>query len=300
MVLRLLTGIPLGFLAALIMAYPHAFGIPFQFIALLPITLFTLRELQRLLGLLPQEKGGPQSPFALWGSVAALIFLWLVFDQRWTVLPIWMFVFLFGMLLAQLRRFPTAKPYFEEPMLVFASTCYVALGFGALLQLSQMGQGWIEHGLFRDGSFNPASSVPLMGTWGYDACALFAGRMTGATPMVPLISPRKSWEGFVGGLAGVAAVMVVGTWWIWHRLRWDQPPMAILIGAAVLGLLLGTSSQLGDLVISCIKRQAHVKDSATLIPYQGGMLDKADGLLVVIPMSLLVLYLLQDVIQHAV
>ncbi|HYE78505.1 MAG TPA: phosphatidate cytidylyltransferase, partial [bacterium] len=60
----------------------------------------------------------------------------------------------------------------------------------------------------------------------------------------------------------------------------------IYVGVAVLGVLCGAASQLGDLFMSCLKRQAQVKDSANLIPSQGGLLDKLDGLLFVLPVAL--------------
>src|SRR5438874_988964 len=103
-----------------------------------------------------------------------------------------------------------------------------------------------------------------------DVAALLAGMRFGRHPFLPAISPKKTVEGAVGGLAGATLVMLllgVGLLGIppWH--------------AAVLGLLIGLMAELGDLVESQMKRLAEVKDSSNLIPGHGGVLDRLDSVL---------------------
>jgi phosphatidate cytidylyltransferase len=110
----------------------------------------------------------------------------------------------------------------------------------------------------------------LLGVWGFDTAAFFAGRYFGRHKLSPRISPSKTWEGVIGGLvlsitaALLFAVKPLGIPWYL---------------AIVLGILLGGAAVLGDLAESLIKRQTHVKDSGQIMPGHGGMLDRIDSLL---------------------
>jgi phosphatidate cytidylyltransferase len=103
-----------------------------------------------------------------------------------------------------------------------------------------------------------------------DALALLVGSRIGRHPFFPTISPRKTVEGAIAGVAGSVIVMLVG--------------VSAIIGLAplhaiALGILVGVSAQVGDLVESQMKRIAEVKDSSNLIPGHGGVLDRLDSIL---------------------
>jgi phosphatidate cytidylyltransferase len=109
-----------------------------------------------------------------------------------------------------------------------------------------------------------------------DTAAYFAGHAFGRHPLYERISPKKTWEGFAGGLAG----SVAGALAVWALLR----PGALTAGGAVLvGLGAGVLGPLGDLSESMVKRAAGVKDSGRIIPGHGGLLDRIDALLFVGP-----------------
>ena len=103
-----------------------------------------------------------------------------------------------------------------------------------------------------------------------DSMALLVGSKIGRHPFFPTISPRKTVEGAIAGVIGSVIVMVVG--------------VSLIIGlepihAIALGILVGLSAQVGDLVESQMKRIAEVKDSSNLIPGHGGVLDRLDSIL---------------------
>lgn len=103
-----------------------------------------------------------------------------------------------------------------------------------------------------------------------DAMALLVGLRIGRHPFFPAISPKKTVEGAVAGLVCSVPVMVVGGTFLLGLPWWH---------AAVLGLLIGVTAQIGDLVESQMKRLARVKDSSNLIPGHGGVLDRVDSAL---------------------
>jgi phosphatidate cytidylyltransferase len=109
--------------------------------------------------------------------------------------------------------------------------------------------------------------------WASDSAAYFAGRAFGKHPFAPHLSPKKTWE---GSIAGFASSIVVA----FAFMRWLSVPIVILLGAAAVGNVAG---QIGDLLESAYKRSAGVKDSGTLLPGHGGMLDRIDALIIVAP-----------------
>lgn len=121
----------------------------------------------------------------------------------------------------------------------------------------------------------------MLVTWATDIFAYFAGRSIGGPKLAPKISPNKTWAGLVGGMAGAAVVGALAAWLFGISA---QLPDFLWLGAPM-GLL----AQLGDLYESRVKRRLGVKDSGTLLPGHGGVLDRLDGLLPVILATLLVL-----------
>lgn len=108
-------------------------------------------------------------------------------------------------------------------------------------------------------------TMVMVGTWAFDSTAYFVGRKFGRHKLASILSPLKSWEGFIGGLLAT----IVATFLFLSDFR------GILIG-----ILLGLGVQAGDLFESLLKREANVKDSGNIIPGHGGVLDRFDGFLV--------------------
>jgi phosphatidate cytidylyltransferase len=111
--------------------------------------------------------------------------------------------------------------------------------------------------------------VAFLATWISDSGAYFVGLTMGRHKLWPRISPKKSWEGSIGGLVtGVLGTMLIA--WL--------AGLPVGHGAAI-GLLIPIITPFGDFAVSMMKRQVDVKDSSTLIPGHGGMLDRLDSLL---------------------
>lgn len=164
------------------------------------------------------------------------------------------------------------------------SFVYIALPLAMLVQLRQQWAGafWLLY--------------LLLVVWAGDIFAYFVGRSVGRHLMAPRISPKKTWE---GAAASLAASLVVGILLFTHALQissfllrlglierrdglfgLQQPELWPIV---LLTIALNIAAQLGDLVESLIKRGAGVKDSGTILPGHGGMLDRIDALLFAAP-----------------
>jgi phosphatidate cytidylyltransferase len=145
---------------------------------------------------------------------------------------------------------------------------YLGLPIGAMIALRAL------HG--REALFLLLLTVMVSDTAQY-----YSGRAFGRRPLAPAISPKKTVEGAIGGFVFAAAVMVgVGAWWL--------PDVPTVLRAA-LGATLCALGIVGDLFESMLKRSAGVKDSSTLIPGHGGVLDRIDALLFAAPIYYVVL-----------
>lgn len=109
--------------------------------------------------------------------------------------------------------------------------------------------------------------------WVIDISAYAAGRGIGGPLLAPKLSPRKTWAGLLGGMAGAALVGVAVS-------RLVGPPVAAMV---LLCAALAIVEQIGDLAESLAKRHFGVKDASDLIPGHGGLLDRLDGMLLVLP-----------------
>ncbi len=135
--------------------------------------------------------------------------------------------------------------------------------------------------------FGPAGGdlviVALLIGWIGDTAAYFAGRFLGKHKLYEAVSPKKTWEGAIGGLVGsVVAVGVMKLLRLEH-LGW--------VDVVLLGAVGGMLGQMGDLAESLLKRSVGVKDSGALLPGHGGMLDRIDAVLFIAPYVYLYLWL---------
>jgi phosphatidate cytidylyltransferase len=185
---------------------------------------------------------------------------------------------------AMAARGPGGKPLGVVAITVFGAVYGgLSLAFVPLLHAMPVARAWTAIGLEPWGGLLVVA-LPLAATWIGDAAAFFAGsawgRKKGRGGLAPSISPNKSWVGAWAGLAGAGAAGLLW-WWIARSVLPAQP--LGLLSAATVGVFLGACAILGDLAESLLKREAGVKDSGSIFPGHGGVLDRLDALTFTLP-----------------
>ncbi len=157
----------------------------------------------------------------------------------------------------------------------FLLTVYAILGFGSLAGLRIE----CEPGIV-------GVILALLIPWMSDTGAYFTGVLFGKHKMAPVISPKKTWEGFFGGWVfsiGCAALLAVIYNWIYNPVLWFHPEEYALIA-----LLLAPLSVCGDLLASLIKRRCGIKDYGNIMPGHGGVMDRFDSVVIIAPILYLI------------
>jgi len=208
-------------------------------------------------------KGGASPLMGLGLVLGAVASLWAVLQWAFPVLTI-------GGLIVVLAMLVRVR---ETPLLDIAATLlgvfYPAMLAGFILSLRTI--DWAG-----DAPFWLTVAV-LSGVWGSDTFAYLAGRAFGKHPLFPRVSPKKTWEGAIGGLVGAIAIasafkmLALDAEWTW-------------LDVGVVAAACGVAGPLGDLAESLFKRSAGVKDSGSWLPGHGGMLDRIDAALVAVPL----------------
>ena len=225
------------------------------------IAIFTLLEFYKLVA---QEE---VRPLKYWGAFLGLGIYSLVFLVQKGLLESRYYLLLFPaiaiMFLIKLYDEKDKKP-FSGIAFTLLGIIYVAVPMALLSILA-----------FSKGDYNPALIFGIIFLhWASDTGAYFAGTAFGKTRLFERVSPKKSWEGSIGGgvLTAVVALVLAHYFPSISQLEW-------LLMAAIV-VVAGTY---GDLVESLFKRSIQIKDSGTIIPGHGGFLDRFDGLLISIP-----------------
>jgi len=162
--------------------------------------------------------------------------------------------------------------HFQELMAAcfgFVYACWIPLLMVSIRQSSQ-GKYWLI--------------LMMLIVWSSDTFAYFAGKFFGKTSLYEIVSPKKTWEGAIGGCLGALIISV-----LFSRLFLSGHS---LVEISVISLTISVASILGDLCESLMKRAVNVKDSGSILPGHGGFLDRFDGVVFALPVMYAFLWLL--------
>ncbi len=209
---------------------------------------------------------GLLSSAVLAGLVGANQLGYLANKYLWLVLPLLSFIAIASLYLKR------PKPFHD------IAYTYLGIFYACVPFLFFVGLGFIQ------GTFNPYIPLGfLIILWSNDTGAYLAGRAFGKHKLFERISPNKTWEGFIGGIALAVLIALNLEQYFGSLPKWQWATVALIIG------VFGT---LGDLVESMLKRNLGIKDSGQILPGHGGFLDRFDGLLIAAPLVFLVLTLI--------
>lgn len=250
------TRVIVGFVLAVGGFFVIAHGTWIYFVVMVLLALLGLAEYYRITK--------PYRPVALAGIVSVLLMLYF----GWWGTPTGVLGALaLGLALAFVMvSWGGPRPGVTARMAVTAmGPLWVGLGFACLLMMRRLPEGM------------SLVLIVLFGTWAGDTFAYFVGRYFGSTPMAPRLSPKKTWEGFAGGLLGtVIAVILIAL--LAGAVRPDTPGVSSS-QALLIGLVIAVVGPIGDLFESLIKRDVQVKDAGRFLPGHGGVLDRFDALI---------------------
>ncbi|WP_029231503.1 phosphatidate cytidylyltransferase [Butyrivibrio sp. VCB2006] len=231
---------------------------------LLAVSFVSFFELTRATGV--HLQGQKCNGLELCGYISIIVHyvqMILVRDYRYYIFSI-MFAF-FLIMVCYVVNFPK----FTATMAITTFFCFVYapvnMSFVYLLRIRPFGQylAWI----------------PFI-AWVCDTCAYFSGRAFGKHKLAPKLSPKKTIEGAIGGVVGSVIVGIIMGYIIYNREALD---VSVIIAFAVITFAGSIIAQLGDLLASGIKRDHDIKDYGKLIPGHGGIMDRFDSVIFVIP-----------------
>ncbi|MBB5172043.1 phosphatidate cytidylyltransferase [Texcoconibacillus texcoconensis] len=253
---RIITGVVAGLAFIIVIAIG---GLPFALLSLLLATV-AMVEVLKMKGV---------SVLSLVGG-ASLLLVWAVFVPTdiidtfsIAVLDKNVLIFTFVFLLLILTVVTKNRFSIDDAGFVFIMSVYIGIGFSSFMETRFLDQGLA------------LVFFILFIIWATDSGAYFIGKRFGKRKLAPHISPKKTIEGFFGGIAVALVVGMVYTLMI-SLFESVTYTLLLITVASIVG-------QLGDLIESALKRHQNVKDSGSILPGHGGILDRFDSLLFVMP-----------------
>lgn len=257
---RLLSGILLVIIALVTVIT----GGNLLFLVLLAVSLIGMTELYKVFGI---EKKPP----GIIGYLFALLYYGLLYFEP--LLPgeslNWFMMSFMAFLICQMAVLVFAYPRYntQQIMAAFFGMFYVAVMLSYIYQIRILPGGIFTVWLV------------FVCSWGCDTCAYCVGMLIGKHKIAPILSPKKSVEGGIGGILGAALIGVL----YGLAINYWGDAGADVLSYAVIGAAGGAISQIGDLAASAIKRYHNIKDYGKLIPGHGGILDRFDSVIFTAP-----------------
>ncbi|HLR74108.1 MAG TPA: phosphatidate cytidylyltransferase [Virgibacillus sp.] len=202
-------------------------------------------------------------------SIIALCFLWMMLLPKTVSFPLMTkpeLIIIFVMLLLAYTVLSKNKFTFDDASFMLLATIYISMGFYFLIQARMMGLNYILFILFI--------------IWATDTGAYFLGSALGKRKLWPKISPNKTIEGALGGIVLASIVGVI--------FQLIYPFNMSMLTIIIVSIVISVVGQIGDLTASAYKRHFGVKDSGQILPGHGGILDRLDSLLFVLPLMYII------------
>ncbi|MBQ6815472.1 MAG: phosphatidate cytidylyltransferase [Lachnospiraceae bacterium] len=239
--------------------------------------IFGLTLLLSLIGVNEVYKtvGVDKSPIGIIGYLSVIAYYALVLWKGTAYLGMFIVALLIVMMAIYVFTFPKYKT--EQVLMSFFGVVYVAVLMSFLYLIRMTNDGIYSIWLI------------IISSWGCDTCAYLAGVICGKHKMAPILSPKKTIEGAIGGVLGAAGIgaiygAVVGS----NMAVGSMAPVYFAVLCACAGLI----SMVGDLAASAIKRNYEIKDYGKLIPGHGGVLDRFDSVIFTAPIIYYLIYFL--------
>lgn len=252
MVIRIITGLILLPLSIFLIykAHPHVF-----FLVIYAISLLAVREFINI----THNDNIYVNKFIVWASAVIMPFV-IYFFPNFTPFILASFILLFILFLLKMFSANPTEKVIEEVSYNFFISLYIPFLFTFLSLLKNIGYEWVLFLCFV--------------IWASDSFAYFTGVALGKHKLIPKVSPGKSVEGLIGGAIGALIVA-----YFFNKYLLGQS----LTIAAIITVDVIAAGVIGDLIESMMKRSAKVKDSGSLIPGHGGVLDRFDSLIIAAP-----------------
>lgn len=241
------------------------------------VSLIGLTEFYKVYEIHP--KGKPL-PLYLAGCFMTVLWYVMVYYNRNSMFDILLIIFLIIFLCCYVFEFPEIQ------------TRQVMAGIFGFLYVSVM-LSYVF--MIRDSHFSGAYNVWLvfLCSWGSDTCAYLVGVTMGKHKLAPVLSPKKSVEGFVGGILGAALLGFIYSMIFRDHIHMPHAELVYVVVCAVGSAI----SVVGDLAASAIKRKHGIKDYGHLIPGHGGILDRFDSVIITAPLIYFLLRLFQEIMR---
>lgn len=252
---RLLSGIMVLASAILLVAL----GGNVLFAAMGIISMIGMMELYRIVGI---HKALP----GILGYLAGVIYYVLIYLKQQEYLVMFFILFLLLLMAIYVVKFPDYNT--DQITMAFFGLFYVSIMLSYIYQVRILEDGaWLVWLIF-------------IGAWGSDTCAYCVGMLFGKHKVTPKLSPKKSLEGYIGGLIGAALLGFIYATVIKDSITGIANPQLVF---TIIGAASSIISQIGDLAASAIKRNHNIKDYSNLIPGHGGILDRFDSIIFTAP-----------------
>ena len=262
MLKRIVTGVVAVCVLVPILIFSHTFIFP---LALSTVTLICLYEIFKCVGVV--KKLYVTIPFYIYGVIAPLL---MRYNPTGNPMAFALISFIVGALyliyLFSLIVWSHGKLKFSDMLSVFAIAVYIVAAMSSILYVRDYGEG---------GKY--LYLLIFIGAWTTDIFAYFTGYLFGKHKLIEDVSPKKTIEGSIGGIIFCALAYVGYGFIVKHFFSMD----ANIIFLAISGVIISVISQIGDLIMSVIKRHYGVKDYGNIFPGHGGMLDRFDSIIAV-------------------